>query len=625
MFKENDTQIGTLNVRGGGTGTDRPALFRRLSFLLNTVDFRPPGIPPSGILIVRRMEDPLPGNLTTGQNTHRANPGWERAAQNLLLEKYRKASRPVRGFIPSGAEAVFFEDESQLLAALALDIANGAALDRWWWKLTLKKIDPASHLVKLLCEKITLLPAAFSHLAAWGEAPPVLEKLSRDDALTLLAAVSREFRLERVTAPLFQPGNEEDRAVIPSGPIKGEKRAIDHGSPPARIPGQRENSYPSAPWDTWLPSRWSAAQLEKHRAALLGLALSLFHSLPTVYTPSFAAAFHRWWGTKEWTGHETDETTDHETPPSPSPGTKEGAKEGKVRTGHETDETTDHETPPSPSLGTKERTKEGTGHETGEKTRIGTRIRFHSHEHDEQEPTGKGAPGPELPGISTPLEKETLSPTQPTPARDIRSPFPEEGVETRLAGVFYLVNLMERLDLPACFEEPCQPASRVGAWGVLELLAHALLEDQYPELQSDPLWEALARLDNREKGTPPGNDFYYIGEYTLPEIWEGKFEIRSTKSETNSNASDFHINRWVRFVMPYIKNYLRQWVKPPDGEETDIIKMVLLTGARLYVTATHVDVVMGLGDISMPVRMAGLDRDPGWKPKFARVILFHFN
>jgi len=38
-----------------------------------------------------------------------------------------------------------------------------------------------------------------------------------------------------------------------------------------------------------------------------------------------------------------------------------------------------------------------------------------------------------------------------------------------------------------------------------------------------------------------------------------------------------------------------------------------------------VDVFMSLNDISLPLRMAGLDRNPGWLPEFGRFMLLHFN
>jgi hypothetical protein len=205
-------------------------------------------------------------------------------------------------------------------------------------------------------------------------------------------------------------------------------------------------------------------------------------------------------------------------------------------------------------------------------------------------------------------------------------------VETRIAGVFYIVNLMEYLDLPACFEESCQLECRVGAWGTLELLARALLDDYFPGIQSDLLWEVLARLDNREPGTLPGENFYYTGEYTLPENWKftavaARHPLSAVRSPSNLNIKGLnpYLEKWLCFVLPYIHDCLRQLFKPAEHKTDDIIKTVLFTNARLYVTATHVDVVMGLENISLPVRMAGLDRDPGWKPQFGRVILFHFN
>jgi hypothetical protein len=54
------------------------------------------------------------------------------------------------------------------------------------------------------------------------------------------------------------------------------------------------------------------------------------------------------------------------------------------------------------------------------------------------------------------------------------------------------------------------------------------------------------------------------------------------------------------------------------------IKTILLEPATLYVTRTHIDVLFSLEQIRLDVRMAGLDRDPGWVPELARVIAFHY-
>jgi hypothetical protein len=82
--------------------------------------------------------------------------------------------------------------------------------------------------------------------------------------------------------------------------------------------------------------------------------------------------------------------------------------------------------------------------------------------------------------------------------------------------------------------------------------------------------------------------------------------------------------RWLALVLPFLRRRL-QWALQPEATEAfDLAQMLLLSAGRLYVTATHVDLVMRLEDISLPVRIAGLDRNPGWLPDFGRVVLFHF-
>lgn len=591
MFRDGDTQIGTLRLRGIGETahrSHRSALSRRLSFLLNTVDFSPPGIPPSGILIVRHLEDPMPGKVSPFGHAVKVETAWENAARRALKEKYHAASRPqsVDGRISSNTDAVFFEDESQLLAVLLLDIVNGVTSNRWWWKIALKQFDNFSNLVKLLCNKIAFLPAALSHLTAWGSASQIVNKLSEEDTLTVTAALAGEFHLERIAAPLLQPGGEKGEKGDRQLPGK-EKKGAKKGDRP-------QNGPPDVPWSQWLPVHRFPDQPALPQTALLGLALSLYYAPAKVRTLAFARAFHQWW---EF----------HIERKEKQPPTDAGVKEGVSIYDGASSPGDDKKKPWNSTIGAEDagplsiptpREKRGRGpappvpvgkRKIGpeEKEKIGRKIRFDT---DPAKPPGTVPPGPgkaKSSMSSTPSTRRIIKKTDPY--------FPEEGVYTRLAGVFYLVNLLERLDPPACFEALSRLESRVGAWGTLELLARALLENRYPEIEPDPLWEVLAHLDGREKGTLPGGGF--------------------------------HINRWVRFVLPYIRDYLRQLVKPPaqGGEEIDIVKLVLFTDARLYVTAAHVDVVMGLGDISMPVRLAGLDRDPGWKPRFARVILFHFN
>jgi hypothetical protein len=54
------------------------------------------------------------------------------------------------------------------------------------------------------------------------------------------------------------------------------------------------------------------------------------------------------------------------------------------------------------------------------------------------------------------------------------------------------------------------------------------------------------------------------------------------------------------------------------------IATAVMRPARLSLTPTHADVFFDLNDVSLAVRRAGLDLDPGWVAWFGRVVAFHY-
>jgi hypothetical protein len=86
---------------------------------------------------------------------------------------------------------------------------------------------------------------------------------------------------------------------------------------------------------------------------------------------------------------------------------------------------------------------------------------------------------------------------------------------------------------------------------------------------------------------------------------------------------DHALRRWLTLAVPFIRLRLVRALGIDPAEQT-LQEAVLARAGRLYVTATHVDLVMALATVSLPVRFAGLDRNPGWLGEFGRVILFHF-
>jgi hypothetical protein len=210
----------------------------------------------------------------------------------------------------------------------------------------------------------------------------------------------------------------------------------------------------------------------------------------------------------------------------------------------------------------------------------------------------------------------------------------EGGIDTQQAGVFYLINLMAQLDVPACFENDWSLASQVGAWGVLETMARGLLNEDGRGLSRDPIWALMANLDGREPGTLPGAGFQGGECFCLPAPWlrhiegaEREFFEQTPLADLRGSLAEVlnpRLSRWLSFVLPYIRVRLRRALDSISTETFDLQEALLLRQGRLYVTSTHVDLVMSLWDVSVPIRMAGLDCNPGWMPEFGRVILFHF-
>lgn len=259
------------------------------------------------------------------------------------------------------------------------------------------------------------------------------------------------------------------------------------------------------------------------------------------------------------------------------------------------------------------------------------------------------------------------------------APLLADGVPTQIGGLLYLINVMLHLDLPNSFEPTWRLASQVGPWGALDMLGRGLLAETQHRYRDDAIWAALAMLDGREPPEPPGHR-HFRGRalpFRLPPNWlsllppaaslhwaaqAGRLrtwtdsgilltETARTHGAPNRQALDelrpYHLEaiptlapiptvpplggplltgclpeliRWTALVLPFLRGYLSTAL----GTNADPLSDLLQAPGTLYVTSSHVDLVLDLNAISLPVRMAGLDRNPGWLAQFGRVIYFHF-
>lgn len=82
------------------------------------------------------------------------------------------------------------------------------------------------------------------------------------------------------------------------------------------------------------------------------------------------------------------------------------------------------------------------------------------------------------------------------------------------------------------------------------------------------------------------------------------------------------LERWVGWLAGYTRARLRRALGLTRDD--DPARVLCEYEARVDVTATRVDVVYELKRLPLEVRVAGLDRDPGWVPAAGRFVAFHF-
>lgn len=639
MSTEQPFQINKLRVRGARA--DGPATRIALSNLLNSADLQPKGISPAAVLIVKSMGDPLPGRIKPFKCSVTVDAEWERAGRDSLSGVLQKAARPDAGYISSAAKAVLFADEAEMLACLALDISRGEASRKWWWKLSLRTLPfhQSGCLKTLLTGKARCVPAAFHLLEKWGHSVHVVSELSAEDAVTILSVMCREHGVANIGVALAQTKeySGSDLNEIENFRSEDQDNDIENKRSKNRMKPQLLSSGAGrgieAPWHGRFSSLTSHNKLLKEHEALLGIALTIYNEPNLVRKTVFIRLFHDWWSSRN----------------VPAAGEKKQ----------------------TPKLSFSQEGKAGYVEKIITEDKCSGSVKYKNAKY--------------ISNVWKEISEVKLKDKTGSSLMKESAVHPEDGIDTDLIGVFYLVNLMKQLDLPESLDNESGPGGQIGAWGVLELLGRSFLGRQYEHFGGDQLWNALAELDGREHGTVPGQDFHGSSSFRLPRSWVEEDEIKScywaignqrlriwsgndymladvpldgtdpagqAKKEMFS-LSDFadelplykgrfslapvhvlegkyvegingELLQWLSSVLPYMRYRLLQALAPSGNESLDLISTLLLCRGRLYISSTHVDLVMNINNISLPVRMAGLDRDPGWLPGFGRVVKFHF-
>jgi len=214
-------------------------------------------------------------------------------------------------------------------------------------------------------------------------------------------------------------------------------------------------------------------------------------------------------------------------------------------------------------------------------------------------------------------------------AVEVRTPPAEEArAASGACGVFFLVNVLTSLGFFRALDEHFHLLPVVGGWGWVELVARALLGPRGAGLADDPVWRVLAELDGREPDERPGGGFVAPSVEALPGRWIDLFGGEPPPPAPSPPMGvdvSAELQRFLDAAVPVVRARVAAALAAAGSDPDEPLETALLRReGTVEATRTHVDVHMETGQVTLAVRLAGLDANPGWVPELARVVTFYF-
>jgi hypothetical protein len=238
-------------------------------------------------------------------------------------------------------------------------------------------------------------------------------------------------------------------------------------------------------------------------------------------------------------------------------------------------------------------------------------------------------------------------------------------IETAFGGAFFLLNVAIYLGLYGDFANPLYPGLELNIWDFVALFGCEFAG--HDEFRADPVWPLLAQLAGRNAFQLAGADFSAPDAWRLPVEWLDQFpeagtfqsataherlvvthpaafpvvdvplagrtsvealaeEIEpysdkiSAMEEVSGMLERSPSARWTGWIAAYLVARLARAMGRDDGAA-----LLCHVPASLRITPAHVHVFMRLEGYPIEIRLAGLDRDPGWIPAAGRHVSFHFD
>lgn len=569
-----------------------------------------------------------------------------------------------------------------MLACLALDAACARLSQHWWWQplLRLQQQNPIQAAMNIWRAQAQAVPAAVHYLHTWRHTSTVMPAVPADAAHALLQALGQAFALPYLHAGLATGAGGESTASF---------------------------------WLQQLPDLVAPAHVAKSQLALLGTALLLHREPHVLRQPGFIRRYQQWITgsttgraanlTSQESGSQPTRSAFSETEPAPSSSPTGGVEPSVLSQATPDNGQIGGESPLAPAAesvpataaeGTSiERPRLSAGKNTATSAAGDRRTPVVATIATDAGDNGRHTAKAHLALPATPLQASETN-GEPagepghygneTEAETANPLFGEAGVKTRLAGILFLIPLLQHLRLLVAENNPFPVMFALSAWRWLTLIARALLAERHSDFDADPIWRELDSLAGA--GRDGTGAFAEAAAYLLPDAWltpaahiEGSWRWRLQRTrlqvrhpagflaaDVRCNAdeaplrlrelqqrwacdlvpeapapdgasslaeatrpegrtSDFSpLDRWLHFLVPYLRWRLAVALRLPADDTPALAAKLLLRNGEVFVSTTHVDVLLPLDDVDLDIRMAGLDCTPGWQPIFGRVITFHY-
>lgn len=586
---------------------------------LGARDLRRYGLPADAIVLVRGMR------ISWAQVAGSAESRHDDTLRSLLSS----ASRPALDPFAMATAAVWFADDAELLACMARDMLAGLLSEHWWWRTLLRGDADRAAAIRHWLDSPRSAPRAVEQLRAMGVGAAWFEGWDTSACHALLAGLACHYPLPLAVRNFVETGQTETTVTPRQTPLTSPTNATSRD--------QQEKYCDVRAWPT-LPH---SAPERLHRLCL-DLARDPACAVDSHYIERQLLATN---GDVVPIGAAT-------LPPQPVPAIAVLGPNLSVAAR------------PAAAVDVPSRATDFVGDRLAMSTSQAAPSRAHSEAktlgiqpHDAKSAACEIQPG------ATTAHGTTRSDVSPTSFENVTT------IDTEHGGLFFVLNAALQLGLYGDFTQPLHRGLAMSPWG---FLYHVGREFAQRRFSRDPL-AAWLKQESRSDAEPSPCDVdtpwrierawlrpFHGDSRPLRAVFQAGhlslrhragfaiYEVHATAAQCEwliaeqIAALNLGSNNLVRVaaslrdprpetlpaytalsrVLPYLRARLALALGLRDGRQ--LAGLLLRMPARVRAGAERVEVFFELQRLPLPVRLAGLDRDPGWVPAAGRDLRFFF-